>query len=244
MGDFFHTILYVPLYNLLVFLVGVIPGGDIGVAVILATIIVRLLLWPLSMSAAKTQKAMKTMQPEMKEVREKYKNNQELQMKEMMALYKKYDVHPFASLLPVFIQLPIVIGLYWVFRTESLPGIDQAVLYPFVHSPLAASALFLGLISVTSHSIPLAAVAALSQLAQAWYAIPVPPASTEATSAGDDFARAMALQMRFVLPVVIAFVAYASGAIALYFITTNLVSLLQEFIVRRTGNPTPTPAAA
>src|SRR5690348_5583876 len=113
MAQFFHPILYVPLYNLLMFLVGLTPTGDLGLAVVLATIVVRLVLWPLSMSAARTQKAMRTMDPEMKAVRAKYKDDNERQMKEMMALYKKYNVHPLASLLPVFIQLPIIIGLYW-----------------------------------------------------------------------------------------------------------------------------------
>lgn len=243
MGTFFHTVLYVPLYNLLVFLVGVVPGADFGVAVIVATLVVRFALWPLSMSAARSQKAMKAMEPEMKEVREKYKDDAEVQMKEMMALYKRYNVHPAASLLPVLIQLPIVIGLYWVFRTKSLPQVDPALLYPFVHLPAGVSVAFFGLASVTSHSLVLAILAGAAQLAQAWYAIPVPPVSVEVgSSAGNDFARSMALQMRFVLPVIIGFAAYTSGAIALYLITTSLVSVLQEFIVRR--GKTASPAAA
>jgi YidC/Oxa1 family membrane protein insertase len=191
---------------------------------------------------------MKAMEPEMKEVRERNKDNKENEMKEMMELYKKYDVHPFASILPVFIQLPIIIGLYWVFRTESLPHIDVALLYPFVHAPAAAaSVLFLGLFSVTTHNLILAGLAALTQLGQAWYAIPVPPVSVEVgSSTSQDFARAMALQARFMLPILIGFVAYTSGAIALYFITSNLVALFQEFYVRRTKkiSPPATPAVA
>jgi len=234
MSAFFHAVLYAPIYNLLIFLVSIIPGGDIGFAVIGATIIVKLVLWPLSMSAARTQKVIKAMDPEMKRVRETYKEDKEKQMQEIMALYKKYNVHPLASVLPVFIQLPIIIGLYWVFRTETLPHIDTTVLYPFIHAPAGASALFLGLVVVTSHSIILAGIAGLTQLAQAWYAIPIPPASVEVgASTQDDFARAMTLQARYMLPVVIAFVAYASGAIALYFITSNFVALFQEFIARR-----------
>jgi YidC/Oxa1 family membrane protein insertase len=240
MGNFFHTILYVPIYNLLVFLVSVVPGGDIGLAIILATLIVKLLLWPLSMSAARAQKAMKAMDPEMKEIREKYKDDKEKQMAEMMALYKKYDVHPAAGFLTILIQLPIIIGLYWVFRTETLPHFDLTLLYPFVHAPAMVSTLFLGLLVVTAHNIPLAIIAGLTQLAQAWYAIPVPPASAEVGgSAGADFARTMALQARFILPIVIGVVAYASGAIALYFITSNVVALIQEFAVRRGKKPLP-----
>lgn len=233
MGNFFHAILYVPLYNLLVFLVGVVPGGDFGVAVILATIVVRLVLWPLSMSVAKSQKAMKAMEPEMKAVREKYKDDQQKQMEEVMALYKKYDVHPFASFLTVFIQIPILIGLYWVFRTKTLPAIDSSLLYPFVHAPALVSVGFFGIASITSHSIVLAILAALTQGVQAWYAVPVPPPAAEVESPGADFARAMALQMRFVLPVVIGIAAYTSGAIALYLITASIIAVFQEFIVRR-----------
>jgi len=235
MSGFFHTTLYAPIYNLLVFLVGVVPGGDIGVAVILATLVVKVLLFPLSLSAARTQKAMKFIEPELKELREKYKDDKENQAKEMFALYKKYNIKPFSSFLSVFIQIPIIIGLYWVFRTEALPQIDATVLYSFIHAPLTASPLFLSLISVTAHSYVLAGIAGITQLIQAWYAIPVPPASAEVEgSAGADFARAMTIQARFVLPVIIGFVAYASGAIALYFITSNISALLQEFFVRQT----------
>jgi YidC/Oxa1 family membrane protein insertase len=233
MGAFFHTTLYVPLYNLLVFLVGIVPGADFGFAVILATLVVRLVLWPLSMSAAKSQKAMKAMEPEMKQIRETYKNDKETEMKEMLALYKKYNIHPAAGLLAILIQLPIIIGLYWVFRTKTLPAIDTTILYPFVHAPVAVSVAFLGIASITSHSILLAVLAGLSQMAQAFYAVPVPPASVEASSAAEDMARAMAIQMRFVLPIVIGIAAYTSGAIALYLITTSLVSIFQEFIARQ-----------
>ncbi len=239
MGPFFHTTLYVPIYNLLVFLVTTVPGGDVGVAIILATLIVKILLWPLSMSAARAQKAMKAMDPEMKELRVQYKDDKEKQMSEMMALYKKYDVHPAAGFLTIFIQLPIIIGLYWVFNTKNLTQIDPTLLYSFVHSPTVISTTFLGLLVVTAHNIPLAILAALTQLAQAWYAIPVPPASVEVGgSMGADFARTMALQARFMLPLIIGFVAYASGAIALYFITSNIVALIQEFAVRHSQKKT------
>ena len=120
---------------------------------------------------------------------------------------------------------------------------DASLLYPFVHIPAQVSVAFLGIASITSHSIVLAVLAGLAQLAQAWYAIPVPPAAAEVGSAGEDFARGMALQMRFVLPIVIGIAAYASGAIALYLITTSLVSIFQEFIVRR-GRSTVVPAVS
>lgn len=239
MMAFFHTYLYVPIYNLLIVLISVVPGADIGVAIILATLIVKIVLLPLSLSAARTQKAMKAIEPELKAIRENYKKDKEKQAREMFALYKKYGIKPFSSFLSILIQLPVVIGLYWVFSTESLPRVDAALLYPFVHEPLvAASTLFLGIINITGHSILLALIAGVTQLIQAWYAIPVPPASAEVGgSVGEDFARAMTLQARFVLPLIIGFVAYSSGGIALYFITSNIVALAQEYMVRANKNP-------
>ncbi|MGE5540840.1 MAG: YidC/Oxa1 family membrane protein insertase [Bacillota bacterium] len=233
MAALFHTYLYLPIFNLLIFLITVVPGGDVGVAVILATLIVKAILLPLSLSAAHTQKAMKEIEPQIQELREKYKDDQEKQAREMFALYKAHNIKPFSSILSIFIQLPIIIALYWVF-SRGLPHLDSTHLYSFVHLPTSMSGEFLGLLTVMGHSLPLAVLAGLSQLTQAWYAIPVPPAQAEVSSPGADMARAMTLQARFVLPFIIGIVAYTSGAIALYFITSNIVALAQEFLVRHT----------
>ncbi len=234
--SFFHTVLYTPIYNLLMFLTDILPGQDIGMAVVIATLIVKVILMPLSFAALRTQRAIKAIEPEMKEIREKLKDDKENQAKEMFALYKKYGVNPFAGLLTLIIQLPIVISLYWVFNNKELLMVDTAILYSFVPAPLAISPLFLGVFAVTSASITLALIAAITQFVYGWYAIPVPERSTKkkGTDMQADFGRSLALQMRYMLPVFIGIAAYyTSVAIALYFITSNLVGVLQEFIVRR-----------
>lgn len=232
MVAFFHTILYTPIYNLLIFLVGVLPGGDVGLAVVIVTLIIRLIIMPLSFSALRTSRLMKSVEPELNQIKEQFKDNKEEQAKEMFSLYKKYGINPFASFLTVLIQLPILICLYWVFRTEKLPQVDASILYSFVHVPDVISTLFLGIFAVTSTSIILAVLAALTQFVQAFYAIPAPPKAKAGASMQNDMARALALQARYVLPVIIGVVAYAGGAIALYFITSNLVGIAQEFLVR------------
>ena len=197
--------------------------------------IVKFILMPLSFAALRTQRAIKAIEPEMKEIREKLKDDKETQAKEMFALYKKYGVNPFAGLLTLIIQLPIVIALYWVFNNKTLLSVDASILYSFVPAPLAISPLFLGVFAVTGASITLALLAALTQFAYGWYAIPVPEKSTKkpGTDMQADFGRALAMQMRFMLPVFIGIAAYyTSVAIALYFITSNLVGVLQEFIIR------------
>lgn len=236
MTSFFHTVLYTPIYNLLMFLTDVIPGQDIGLAVVVATLIVKVILMPLSFAALRTQRAIKAIEPEMKQIREQYKDDKETQAKETFALYKKYGVNPFAGILTLLIQFPIVLSLYWVFNNKTLLTVDTSILYSFVPAPLAISPEFLGIFAVMGASMTLAALAALSQLAYGWYAIPVPEKSTKpaGTDMQADFARALAMQMRFILPVFIGIAAYyTSVAIALYFITSNLVGIVQEFIVRR-----------
>ncbi len=235
MTAFFHTTLYVPIYNLLVFFIGVLPQGDVGLAVILVTLAVKIIIMPLSFQALRTTRAMKAIEPELSALKETYKDDKEAQAKETFALYKKYRINPFASFFTILIQLPILISLYWVFRNKTLFTINTDLLYSFVHAPTLVSHLFLGLISVSGASLLLAVLAALTQFVQAYYSIPMPPKAAAGKNADmqADFARAMTLQMRYVLPIIIGAVAYTSGAIALYFITSSLVAVAQEFIVRR-----------
>lgn len=234
MTAFFHTVLYTPIYNLLMFFTDILPGQDIGLAVIAATLVVKFILMPLSFAALRTQRAIKAIEPEMKKLREQYKEDKETQAKELFALYKKYGVNPFAGFLTLLIQLPIVISLYWVFNSKTLLTVDTSILYSFIPAPDAIAPAFLGIFAITGASITLAALAAITQFAYGWYAIPVPERSkTPGTDMQADFGRALALQMRFMLPIFIGIAAYyTSVAIALYFITSNAVGILQEFIVR------------
>lgn len=243
MAALFHSYIFLPLYNLLVYLIGVVPGGDIGVAVILATIIVRLVIMPLSFAQLKSARVMKALNPEMKSIQKKYKDSPEDKARETFALYKRYKLNPFAGILVALIQLPILLGLYFVFKSHTLATIDMSLLYSFVPVPDVVSPLFLGLFTVAGSSIFFAVLATALQALQIWYSVPVPEKSID-NDAAEDFSRQMALQMRFVLPVFIGIAAfYTSNAIALYFITSALISIAQEFIVRQAPLPTPHPVS-
>lgn len=232
MASFFHTILYVPIYNILIFFVDVVPHGDVGIAVILVTLVVKLVLSPFSISAMKTQRRMKFVEPQVKELREKYKDNKEKQALETMALYKNNGIKPFSSILVTLLQLPIIISLYLVFRHEHLLAPNAALIYHFVAFPAYISPLFLGIFPVTGHVIILAVIAAILQFLQAYLTIPVPEKSKDSKGGTEDFARAISLQSRFILPVIIGVVAYTAGALALYFITSSIFGIVQEFYVR------------
>jgi len=233
MISFFHAILYVPIYNLLIFFVDIVPNGDVGIAVILVTLVVKLILSPFSISAMKTQRRMKFVEPQMKEIREKYKDDREKQALETLALYKNNGIRPFSSILVMILQLPVIIALYYVFRHEHLLSPNTSLIYHFVALPTHISPLFLGIFATTGHVIVLAIIAAIFQFIQAYVTIPVPekPKGTSGSST-EDFARAMSIQSRFILPLLIAVIAYTAGALALYFITSSIFSIIQEYYVR------------
>jgi YidC/Oxa1 family membrane protein insertase len=233
---FFHAVFYNPIYNALVALVALIPGGDVGVAVIIVTIIIRLVLLPFSLSAARTQRAMKDLGPQIKELKEKHKGDKEKEALETLALYKAAKVNPFATILIVLIQLPILLALYWVFYHEPFPAIRTALLYPFTPVPGMLSLEFLGLISVAGKSLVLAVLAGATQYLQAHLALKGTMSPDNSTMQG-DFQKVMAVQLKYVFPLLFGVISYTtSGAIALYFITTNLAGALQEVYIRKTLN--------
>lgn len=233
-SSFFHTFFYNPIYNALVALVALVPGSDVGVAVIILTVIIRLILLPFSLSAARTQRAMKILEPKIKALKETHKDDKEREAIETLALYKEAQVNPFASILIALIQIPILLALYWVFTSEHFPAINTALLYVLTPIPHSASLEFLGLISVASKSMFLAVLAGLTQFLQAHMALsgsmkPAPDAKQ------GDFQKIIGMQLKYVFPFLIGTISYTtSGAVALYFITTNLAGSAQEWHVRRT----------
>ncbi len=241
-GYIWHTFFFDPVYNGLIYFINVVPGGDVGLAIVATTIVVKLVLLPLSLKAARTQRVMRTLEEPLKALKEKYQDNKdkrEEQAREMMALYREAGVNPFASILLMFIQIPIIIALYFAVFSGGgvqLPGINTDLLYSFVPSPEAINVMFLGLMDITAKSLPLAALAGITQYFHARLSIPAPtPAEPGAKpDFKTDFTRIMQTQMRYVLPLVIFFVAYTiSAAIALYFVVSNVVNILQELVVKR-----------
>ena len=234
-SSFFNAVFYDPIYNALVALVALIPGSDVGIAVILVTVVIRLILLPFSLSAARTQRAMKILEPKIKELKEKHKGDKEKEALNTLALYREARVNPFASILTVFIQIPVLLALYFVFYYEPFPAINVARLYAFTPVPDMISLEFLGIISVAGKSMVLAFLAGITQFLQAHMALSGTMKPSDAKSMQNDFQRIMGLQLKYVFPFLIGVISYTtSGAIALYFITTNLAGCLQEWYVRRT----------
>ena len=232
---FFNAVIYNPLYNGLVYLVGIIPTHDVGIAVVLLTIVVRIVVYPLSRRAIQAQLDMKKVAPEITKIRDKYKDDKQGESKAIFALYKERGIHPFASFLLVLIQFPVLIGLYWVFSRGGLPAIDVARLYSFVHVPEAVNMVFLGIQNMAGHSIVLAFLAAATQFTYTRLSMgPRGVKTATEASFSDDMAKSLDVQARYVLPAVIGVIAFMVGAAApLYWVTSNSFMILQEYLAGR-----------
>lgn len=236
-----HTIFFDPIYNSLVFFVDVVRGGDVGIAIILTVILVKLILLPVSLKAARTQLIMNEMAPKMDEIKKTYKDNREEQARKTLELFQKNKVNPFSSILLLFIQIPIVIALYFaVYKGGgvALPDINTALLYSFIPTPDTVSMFFIGIMDITEKSIVLAFLAGATQFFHTRLSMPkLAPRDPKAeVSFKDDFNRSLQLQMRYVMPIIIFIAAYTiSAAIALYFTISNVMSIAQEYVVRHKG---------
>ena len=229
----FDAVIYKPLYNGLIFLIGIVPAHDVGIAVVALTIIARIILYPLAKRAVTAQMAMKSVTPDIEALKKKYEKDREAQSKAIFALYKERNIKPFSGIALLLIQFPILIGLYWVFARGGLPSVDSTLLYSFVHIPEAVNMNFLGVINMSGHSVFLALTAAITQFLYTRLsmgpAATIDPSPIESTLSG-DMAKTFDMQARYVLPLMIGGIAYTIGAAApLYWTAGNIFMLAQEY---------------
>lgn len=232
----FFTLFYQPLYNALVFLIDVVPGGSVGLAIILLTVVVRIATLPLSHRSMLAQKKMRDIAPHIEKLKETHKDDKQAQARKIMELYRAHGINPFSGLILVLIQLPIIFALYFVFF-KGLPDLNADVLYSFIHLPDASlNMAFLGMSLAAKKNIVLAFIAAATQYFQIKLSVPPvgQPAEGTTPSFKDEFARSFNIQMRFILPLIVFGVSYSfAAAIALYWATSNLFSIAHELYVKR-----------
>ena len=227
MQTLWNTFLYEPIYNSLVFIAQHIAFKDVGLAVVILTIVIRFILLPLSKKSIVSQYKMRMLQPKLDAIKAR-KLSKEEEAKEQFALYKTEKINPFSGCLYLLIQLPILFALYFAF----MKGIDQPErLYSFL-STEGLQNTFLGLIDITKPFLPFAILAGVTQAIQA-FLMPKPPVSTgEGFQA--QFTKSLAVQTKYVLPIIIIFIsAKLASAVALYWVITNIFSIAQELYFRK-----------
>ncbi len=235
-STFFKAVFYQPLYNGLIYLMDILPFFDAGVIVILFTIIVKLIMFPLSIKATKAQIEMKDIEKDLKKIKEQYPDKQ-VQTQKTIELYKEKNINPFAGFFVLLLQLPIIIALYQIFLKSGLPVINLELLYSFVSAPLSINMSFLGLIDIAGKSIMLAVIAGISTYFQIAYATPPVDKNTDPNSKPtmqEDVMKMMQTQMKYGFPILVTFISWSvSAAVSIYWITSNIFTIGQELYIRK-----------
>jgi YidC/Oxa1 family membrane protein insertase len=242
----------------LVFIHNDVVGGSWGLAIIGLTVVIRLVLFPLFMRQMKAMTELQRLAPELKKLQEKYKDDKQRQQQEIMAFYREHKVNPFASCLPLLLQLPVFISLFYMLRTDlkkHICGTSLVDHYNRLHHTAIASVGHLpaGYISKTSCQ---------TVAPQSGKFLFLPDITNKATGValvvlillyvGSQVASTMLMsasadpnQRRIMLIVPLFFVlilySYPAGLL-MYWITTNLWSIGQGWVVRRKVGPPPSPA--
>jgi len=231
----FEELLIRPLYNGFVFLIDIVPGGEVGLAIILLTLIVRAVFYPAFAASIRTQIAMSAIQPEVDEINRKYKDDTQERARRTMALFKEKKVRPLAGLLALLVQIPIFIALYFVFFREGLPNIEMDLLYSFVSVPAIVQTNFFGFVDLlANHNIFLAALVGGTQYLVTKLSLARTPKRTGASPEVEMTHKLQRSLMLYMLPGLMTVLTYTFPAgVGLYFLTGNVVSLAQEFYIKR-----------
>lgn len=250
MKELFVNVIVQPFYNALIFLMDFITP-DLGLAIIILTILFRLVLFPLYRSQIRTQIKMQQLQGPLKKIQEKYKKDPQVLGQKMMELYKKHKLNPLSGFFILLIQLPLMIGFYSVFLSSGLPEVNNELIYSFMPRPDNINHNFLGFIDLTKSSALMAILVSLTQ----YYQIKILVAKTNRAkekqnkenesnseiadnvkkeSPMEEAMKNVQKQMAYTMPIIMLFIAYTFGSIvAMYFLVGNIFSIGQELYIRK-----------
>ncbi len=234
----FDTLIVHPLLNLLMAIYGLIPGHDFGISVIILTLILRFAMWPLTGKQLHSQKKMQALQPEIAKLKVTAAGDKQKEQQLLMELYKEKEINPFSSCLPLLLQFPFLIALFFVLKKAALPY-DQIsdLLYqpvqniPYISRLISGAVVYdpmlLKVIPMDSASKVLAVIAGITQYLQVKMIAP------KNVDPNDQQAK-MTSTMNYLFPLMTTFIAWSlPAALPLYWITGNGVAILQQWLIMR-----------
>ena len=247
MKELYTLILYQPIYNALVFIYNIVPGHDIGIAVILLTIIIKLLLNPLTAKSLRSQRDLQRIQPKIQELQQKFKNQKDVLSQELMKLYKSEKVNPFSSCLPLLIQLPFFIAVFSVFRNGLTDPKSLDMLYPFITNPGEINHISFGMFDLAqAKNVVLAILAGITQFFQGKMLVQKQPPKKVPGSKDESMTAAMNMQMTYIMPLFTIYISWILPAgLVLYIVVTTLLTIYQQFRIfhKKDNGVAITPAA-
>src|SRR3989344_3323048 len=230
---FFTELLYRPLFNALAWLHENVAFEDLGIAIILLTIIVRIFLFPLFHQTVRHQRITQNLQPEIKRIQKDHKEDKETQMQKIVELYDQHKVNPMVPLLALIVQIPIIFVLYRIF-SHGFSGDSLNLLYPFITLPESPNQSFLGLIDLTQSNLWVVAFAAIAQYIQGKLSL-----RKKSKAKGDDLSKAEKVgeSLTTFMPILTVVILFnLPAAIGLYWGATTVFSIFQQLIVNHSLN--------
>lgn len=246
-GEIFNTVLFEPIFNFLMVVYNYLPPHDLGLSIIIVTLVLKLLLYLPSLSSIKSQQAMQEIQPKLDALRKKYENNREELSRQMVQFYREHKINPLSSCLPLLIQFPILIALYQVFivvsrvdQTTGLLPLDQLNhLYEHlrnIYSNTAIETSLLGWIDLTrTKNYILAGVAAVLQYWQTRMMMKQRPKTQPNKGA---IAQSLNRQMMYLMPAMtFIFGASFPAGLTLYWTASTVFQIAQQYLFLRRHQP-------
>lgn len=258
----FFTIIIQPMINFLTAIHGLFPNIDFGVAIIILTLIIKLILFPLNWKSIKVQKKMKVVQEKMNKIKDTV-TDKEQQAMQIMNLYKTEKVNPFSSCLPLILQLIVLIGLInvlngYMYDKIKINGETQPIenaLYQNIGFIKKENVYFnktaFGFLNLTEkaitkdsttnktsfniYGIVLALISGALQYVQTKMMSPKKIASVEGTKE-DDITRAMNNQMLYVFPIMTVWIGLSFPiGLTLYWIVSSILSIIQQAVILKSS---------
>lgn len=230
MNSLFTTIFYQPILNLLVFLHETVSFSDMGIAIVIFTAVIKLILWPLNRKSIEAQKSLQDLQPKLDELKIKYKDDKVGLSQATMALYKDHKVNPFSSCLPLLIQFPFLIAIFNIFRDGVNNKLD--LVYPFINHPETLNMMSLGFLDLSKPNIYLAVLAGAAQFWQSRMMLAKKPSIKTEGAKDENMAAIMSKQMMYFMPVLTIFIGISlPGGLTLYWFLMTLFTALQQLLI-------------
>lgn len=237
----FNTFFLAPVYNIVVFFLNLFPSHDIGVAIILTTILIKLLLLKLNLSSQKSSYLIKDAQEELSTIKKKYGDDKQKIAEETMKIYKEKKIKPFSSFLILLIQIPVFFALFYVFRDGGVI-LREDLIYSFNTFPETVKNLAFGFMNLSQKYIWVGILTGITMFIlskrQSLGLTNNKKEEKQRDSKTQDFqevfAKTMQMQMKYFLPVISGVsAAVLPSAIGVYWTVNNILSIFQDIYIKK-----------
>jgi len=223
----FNEFFFQPVFNILVYIYNVIPGNDFGLAILVLTLFIRVIFFPLTVKSVLSQRGLAKLQPKIKEIQDKYKGNQQQIGAATMALYKEHKINPLSGCLPLLIQLPVLFALFKALDVAFEPD-SLNMIYGFVGNPGIINNVSFGFLDLADKN----RILAISAGALQWLQSKVTNKNQGPSQDKSSPTAMMTKQMLYFFPFMVIIISWNFQAgLVLYWVATTAFAIVEQLII-------------